>query len=216
MLSLWSGSRALNVFVDTITIMYGLGGRRGIVRTRMLSFSLYVVGLIVGVVVMPLALAGPRARRQVPARAVRLRQQPLLADRDRGEHRLPDHAVPPVGAGAQPWRYNLPGAVFAFAIWVFGSYLLAAGSCTQATTSIFGPLAAPIAILIWLYIIAIAVLIGAALNASFDRLWPESTTAGARLEVRRLLQRRRAEQGDPDPTRPRRRRSPQTSNPGRG
>ncbi|MFI5706347.1 YhjD/YihY/BrkB family envelope integrity protein [Kribbella sp. NPDC051620] len=37
----WSGSRALNVFVDTITIMYGIGGRRGIIRTRALSFSLY-------------------------------------------------------------------------------------------------------------------------------------------------------------------------------
>jgi membrane protein len=30
-LALWSGSRALNVFVDTITIMYGLGGHRGII-----------------------------------------------------------------------------------------------------------------------------------------------------------------------------------------
>src|SRR4051812_18493876 len=40
-LALWSGSRALNVFVDTITIMYGLGGHRGVVRTRVLSFSLY-------------------------------------------------------------------------------------------------------------------------------------------------------------------------------
>src|SRR5918911_4978019 len=59
-LALWSGSRALNVFVDTITIMYGLGGRRGIVRTRMLSFTLYVIGLVVGVVVLPLVLAGPR------------------------------------------------------------------------------------------------------------------------------------------------------------
>ena len=35
---------ALNVFVDTITIMYGMGGKRGIVRTRALSFSLYCVG----------------------------------------------------------------------------------------------------------------------------------------------------------------------------
>jgi len=43
-LALWSGSRALNVFVDTITIMYGLGGRRGIVRTRAMSFALYIVG----------------------------------------------------------------------------------------------------------------------------------------------------------------------------
>ena len=31
-LALWSGSRALNVFVETITIMYGLGGHRGIVQ----------------------------------------------------------------------------------------------------------------------------------------------------------------------------------------
>ena len=37
-LALWSGSRALNVFVETITIMYGLGGHRGIVKTRILSF----------------------------------------------------------------------------------------------------------------------------------------------------------------------------------
>ena len=38
-LSLWSGSRALNVFVDTITIMHGLGGHRGIVKTRALAFG---------------------------------------------------------------------------------------------------------------------------------------------------------------------------------
>ena len=51
MLALWSGSRALNVFVDTITIMHGLGGHRGIVKTRALSFLLYVLAMITGVVV---------------------------------------------------------------------------------------------------------------------------------------------------------------------
>ncbi|HET6738686.1 MAG TPA: YhjD/YihY/BrkB family envelope integrity protein, partial [Kribbella sp.] len=60
-LALWSGSRALNVFVDTITIMYGMGGKRGIVRTRALSFSLYCAALIIGVIVLPLVLAGPDA-----------------------------------------------------------------------------------------------------------------------------------------------------------
>ena len=44
LLSLWSGSRALNVFVDTISIMYGQSGVRGIVRTRVLSFTLYLAG----------------------------------------------------------------------------------------------------------------------------------------------------------------------------
>lgn len=58
-LSLWSGSRALNVFVDTISIMYGQSGVRGIVRTRALSFSLYLLALVVGVVVIPLVLIGP-------------------------------------------------------------------------------------------------------------------------------------------------------------
>ena len=60
-LALWSGSRALNVFVDTITIMYGMGGKRGIVRTRALSFSLYCAALVIGVIVLPLVLAGPDA-----------------------------------------------------------------------------------------------------------------------------------------------------------
>src|SRR5262249_52042765 len=35
---LWSGSRWLNVYVDTITIMYGLNGRRHFLKTRALSF----------------------------------------------------------------------------------------------------------------------------------------------------------------------------------
>ena len=59
-LALWSGSRALNVFVDTITIMHGLGGHRGIVRIRALSFSLYILGLVVGVITIPLIVAGDR------------------------------------------------------------------------------------------------------------------------------------------------------------
>ena len=111
-LSLWSGSRALNVFVDTITIMYGLGGRRGIVRTRMLSFSLYVVGLIVGVVVIPLTLAGPELVDKFLPERLRLPQRLYWPIVIAGEHRLPGQPVPPVGAGAdvvalQPARRDL-------------------------------------------------------------------------------------------------------------
>ena len=38
--------------------------------------------------------------------------------------------------------------------------------------SIYGPLAAPIVVLIWVYFLAIAVLIGAALNAAMRAMWP--------------------------------------------
>ena len=82
-LALWSGSRALNVFVDTITIMYGLGGHRGIVKTRVLSFVLYVLALVTGIVTLPLVVAGPTLV-DGPARAGSTSStQLLLADRRR-------------------------------------------------------------------------------------------------------------------------------------
>jgi membrane protein len=87
------------------------------------------------------------------------------------------------------WRYNLPGATLTLLLWIFGSFLLRWVLTTTAgeSTSIYGPLAAPIAVLLWLYLLSIAVLIGAAVNAAFDRVWPESETARARMELVRKL-----------------------------
>ena len=59
LLALWAGSRAMNVYVDTITIAYGLSGRRGIVRTRLLAFGMYMLGLLLGSVALPLLVIGP-------------------------------------------------------------------------------------------------------------------------------------------------------------
>jgi membrane protein len=98
------------------------------------------------------------------------------------------------------------------AIWVVGSYLLrwALTSTARDSTSIYGPLSAPIVIMLWLYLLSIAVLIGAALNSAFDRLWPEQETAQARSELMRrlrvtaLLPRLRREEtyDEPDPVEP--------------
>ncbi|MFF1793839.1 YihY/virulence factor BrkB family protein, partial [Kitasatospora sp. NPDC058263] len=59
LLSLWSGSRALYIFIDTITVMYGLDGKRGIVKTRLMSLGLYLGALVIGSLVLPLLLVGP-------------------------------------------------------------------------------------------------------------------------------------------------------------
>ena len=102
------------------------------------------------------------------------------------------------------WRINLPGATFALGV-------LAARELPAARVphrdrrrlrSIYGPLAAPIAVLLWLYILSIAVLVGAALNAAFDTVFPQQRTTHARLE---LVQRLR-----PPDARRRRRRAPWT------
>ncbi len=188
-LALWSGSRALNVFVDTITIMYGLGGHRGIVKTRILSFSLYVMGLVTGVVTIPLVVAGPGlVNRVVPENVGFLNELywPIVVLLCVCFLATLYHVSVPVRTS---WRYNLPGAAFTMLIWIFGSYLLrwVLTITAQESTSIYGPLAAPIVVMIWLYLLSIAVLIGAAVNSAFDRLWPEKETARARMEVVRRL-----------------------------
>lgn len=172
-IALWSGSRALNVFVDTITIMYGMGGRRGIIKTRALSFTLYCVALLIGVVVLPLVLAGPSAvNRVLPPELDGLNQLywPIVIVLSTGFLNTLYHLSVPVRT---PWISDLPGAFLALSVWILGSFVLRwTLQTTVGGTSIYGPLAAPIAVLLWLYLTAIAVLIGAALNAVMDRMWP--------------------------------------------
>jgi membrane protein len=172
-LALWSGSRALNVFIDTITVMHGLGGHRGIIRTRALSFLLYVVALVTGIAAIPLMLAGPRlVDDALPGRFdfVLNFYWPIVAVICIFFLAMLYHVSVPVRTR---WRFNLPGAVFSLVMWIVGSYLLRWVLTVTATDSrsIYGPLAAPIAVLLWLYLVAIAVLIGAAVNAAFDKIF---------------------------------------------
>ncbi len=192
-LALWSGSRALNVFVDTITIMHGLGGHRGIIRTRALSFLLYVLAMITGIISVPLVVAGPKlVGNWLPERFdfVMSFYWPTVVVVCICFLATLYHVSVPVRTN---WSFNLPGATFSLVAWVLGSYLLRWVLTVTAadSKSIYGPLAAPIAILIWLYLVAIAVLIGAAVNAAFDTVFPQKATMRARLEqVARLRQRR--------------------------
>lgn len=196
-LALWSGSRALNVFVDTITIMHGLGGHRGIVRTRALSFSLFLLAMVTGAVALPLVVAGPGLISQwLPERFGLLISfyWPVVIVVCICFLATLYHVSVPVRT---KWRFNLPGATFSLVSWVIGSYVLRWVLTTTAadSTSIYGPLAAPIAVLLWLYILAITVLIGAALNAAFDSVFPQLSTMSARHE---LVQRLRQRMGVPD------------------
>ena len=191
-LALWSGSRALNVFVDTITIMHGLGGQRGIIRTRALSFLLYVLAMVTGIVSVPLVVAGPRLVGDwLPRRFdfVMSFYWPIVVVVCVCFLATLYHVSVPVRTN---WSFNLPGATFSLVAWVAGSYLLrwVLTATAADSASIYGPLAAPIAVLIWLYLLAIAVLIGAAVNAAFDTVFPQKATMRARLEqVTRLRQR---------------------------
>lgn len=207
LLALWSGSRALNVFVDTIAIMYGQSGVRGIVRTRALSFSLYVTALVFGVVIIPLVLVGPTViDRWLPegVRFLGVLYWPVVAGATVAALTTLFHIATPHRAR---WWREAPGAVLALVIWVLASFVVrGVVGASLGGTSIYGPLSAPIVVLIWLYAVAIAVLIGAGLNAATRVLWPVATHTGATARLvewaRSEVERRRAcgsEVGGPDP-----------------
>jgi membrane protein len=168
-IALWSGSRAVNVVVDTITIMYGLAGHRSILRTRALSFSLYVVFLFAAVVLLPLVLAGPGlVDRALPDRigAVGFLYWPVVLVGTAAALATLFHLAVPV---RNRWRGAIPGAVLTLLLWLGGSALLRLIlGFSIGSTSIYGPLAAPIAVLLWLYLINLALLVGAAFNASLE------------------------------------------------
>ncbi|MFD6418235.1 YihY/virulence factor BrkB family protein [Streptomyces sp. NPDC060194] len=179
--ALWSGSRAVNVFIDTITVMYGLDGVRGIVSTRLLAFLLFVVALVIGSVVLPLVVAGPEAvMKLLPASTdvVQVLYWPVVVVLSVAFLTTLYHVSVPVRS---PWVEDIPGALVALAMWVLGSFLLRVYlTSTIEGPTIYGSLAAPIAVLLWIGISAFAVLVGAAVNAAIDRVWPSVATAAAR------------------------------------
>jgi membrane protein len=199
-LSLWSGSRALNVFVDTISIMYGQSGMRGIVQTRVLSFSLYLLALVLGIITIPLVLLGPTLLGDLlpdPWDALTVLYWPLVTLLTVGGLTSLYHVSTP---RRSPWLRDVPGAALTLVIWLLASFVVRGTiAASLGGTSIYGPLSAPIVLLIWLYALAIAVLIGASLNAGIRELWPapEDRTLRERFAAWVVeLRRRRSDERD--------------------
>jgi membrane protein len=189
LLSLWSGSRALYIFIDTITVMYGLDGKRGIVKTRAMSLGLYMGALVIGSLVLPLLVAGPGlVVNAVPSIAgvVSALYWPvailLLIIFLTTLYHL---SVP----ARTPWREDIPGALVALGVLVVCSVVLRLYLVHSVEgPTVYGSLAAPVAVLLWIFVVALAVLIGAAMNAAIDRRWPSVETADARAEHERATE----------------------------
>jgi membrane protein len=192
LLALWAGSRAMNVYVDTITIAYGLSGRRGIVRTRLLAFGMYLLGLVLGSVALPLLVIGPDLLVSAFPPITDLIHAvywPLMLTVLAAFLNTLYHLAVPVRT---PWSQDLPGTVLALLLWLGGSALLrdyvsSTFSDTNSTNSLYGGLAAAVAILVWLYVTALAVLLGAALNAAVEQVWPSRRLWLARLALRQRV-----------------------------
>jgi membrane protein len=173
-LSLWTGSTAMATFVNTITIAYGQRDLRSAVRSRLVALGLFLAQLTSGVIILPALVLGPGLISRI-----------LDADRHPSVDRLLTSLFwPVVGVVAltmltslyhlslpvrRPWWRALPGATLALICWLVGSYVLRLYlEFVFRHELVYGSLSSPVAALLFFYITALAVLLGAELNAALD------------------------------------------------
>src|SRR3954451_2028085 len=207
-ISIWSGSRAMSMYMDAITIAYNLEGRRSWLTKRFLAYVLYAGAVLVGIIVLPLLVIGPKLAQRAIGQGlgdashavVTATYWPFVVLFSIAALTTLYHLATPVRT---PWRRDLPGAVLALMIWLGGSVLLRLylGS-TVHEGSAYGSLAAPVAVLLWLYVTALAVLIGAEFNSAVTYMWPARTRARSDFLGRpqRIVERRLGLRGPDDET----------------
>lgn len=206
--AVFSASRAVRVVLTAVSIAYDLEGDRPSWAQRLYGL-LATLGLLCAVpILLPLLLAGPdfgvylTEFDLVPTATARI--WPLAYWLGVGVAAVV--AVAGLYHLAAPWwtpfRRDLPGAALAVALWVVASSGLRTYTERAITgNELFQYLAGPLVLLVWLYLLAFAIILGAELNAELERMFPSpeqrqappgdrlrkrllDTSAAARLEDR--------------------------------
>lgn len=177
-LALWAGSSATATFVNTITIAYDMRDLRGPVRSRLLALWMFLGTIALGVVLLPMLVLGPDLLRRVFPERVRPTVSELISA---GYYPVLVllllvglttfyKLAPP---RRLPWHRGLPGASLAILVFLAGSvgmrtYL----SFILSRNHAYAKLAAPIAALLFFFVLALGVLLGAELNAAIEERKP--------------------------------------------
>ncbi len=177
LVAVWTGSRAANRYLETITIAYDVERRTGW-RRRLLALGITLAGLVGAIAVLPLLVLGPQLIQALAPAAVAsmtlevldLLYWPALVVVMLCALATLFHVGVP---WRTPWRRDLPGAVLALLIWLLAAAGLRAYLALSARDdAVYSQLGTPIAVVLWLYVTAFAVLLGAELNAEIEKLWP--------------------------------------------
>jgi membrane protein len=182
LLALWSASRGMSGLITAINIAYEEKERRGFFKLNLIAIGL-TLGLLAGgivaislVAILPavvqLLAVGPAAKW-----LLLLAQWPLLIvlvmlglavlyrfgpDRDKPQ-----------------WRWVSPGTVAATLLWIVASVGFAVYVANfNSYDKTYGSLGGVVILLTWLYLSALVVLLGAAINAQSERQTRKDSTEG--------------------------------------
>ncbi|HWK96511.1 MAG TPA: YihY/virulence factor BrkB family protein [Pseudolabrys sp.] len=172
-LALWSANAGMKAIIDALNIVYGVKERRSFVWLNLVSLAFTVAALVALLMAFGAIVIVPVMLSYLPlygydATLLPLLRWPLLfvavllglavlyrfgPNRDQAR-----------------WQFIGAGAVFATAAWLVGSALLSwyLGSFANYDAT-YGSLGAGIGLMMWLWMTAIVVLVGAELNSEIDR-----------------------------------------------
>ncbi|GAA0578446.1 YihY/virulence factor BrkB family protein [Caenispirillum bisanense] len=182
--ALWSASKGMKALVTGIDIAYDEREERGFVKR-----TLVVLGLTLGAIVFVIVALGvitvvPAvvAALGLPATvewAVLLGRWPLLVVLVMLALAVVYRVAP--DRDEPQWRWVTPGSALAAVLWIVGSILFSLyvrnfGSYNES----YGALAGVVMLLLWLYLSAFVVLLGAEVNCEMERQTRHDTTQGHR------------------------------------
>ena len=189
-IAVWSGSRAARVVVDAVTIAYDLDDRRSFRRKTLVGLWLTVAGIISATVLIPLLVVGPRfgaaladnvGLASVFETVWEILYWPVVASLGIVLLTWVLHIAAP---HSTPWRRDLPGATLALTVLILGSVGLRIYTTNYLEgNSAFTLFTAPLVVLLWLYVSAFAVLLGAELNSEIEKEWPHGGVRHSPLDA---------------------------------
>ncbi|NKE60311.1 YihY/virulence factor BrkB family protein [Lentzea sp. PSKA42] len=198
LISLWAGSSAMSSFVDAITVAHGQYGVRNELWQRIFALLLYLVSLVALVIGLPVLALGPDVLPQFFPTSWRPFIETWV-----GRFYYPGVALLLVLSLSVlyklalprklPWHRVLPGAILAMAVFILSSIGLRLYIQWITTTGYtYGALATPIAFLLFVFFIGLAITIGAYFNSAIQDMWPARMTRRQRRRWRRLEMERAA------------------------
>lgn len=183
LVSLWSAMSGVKAMIDALNVIYEQKDGRSLISLNLVALVFTLAGFaafllaIAAIVVLPLILS-PIGLGSLTETLTRIARWPVLL------------VVLLIGLAAlyrygtdrraARWQWVTVGSVFAAVTWIVASFLFSWYLTSFANyNATYGSLGAVVGLMMWLWISAIVVLLGAELNAEIEHQTARNSTIGA-------------------------------------
>lgn len=182
LVAIYSASRATMALITGLNIAYDENEKRGIIKLNLVALLLTLFALVGAVLAVGLVAVLPSVLSRLPIAGgtetlLSFLRWPVLIVGFMTALTVLYRFAP--SRNEPQWRWVSPGAILATLLWIVGSvafsfYVARFGGYDKT----YGSLGAIVVFLLWLYLSAFVVLIGAELNSEMERQTLKDTTKG--------------------------------------